>query len=102
MGEIDRPPAPKASASGSAGGGTLNGAEADRFQRGLDSGLAKAAPSATGLNQKIYQSHRRRLDLFVANVSEGAKMWPSREPTWFCHSCRMWHETLLRALTMAL
>lgn len=59
MGEIDRPPAPKASASGSAGGGTLNGAEADRFQRGLDSGLAKAAPSATGLNQKIYQSQKK-------------------------------------------
>ena len=80
----------------------MNGAETDRFQGGLDSGLAKAAPSATGLSQKIYQSQRRRLDLFVANVSEGAKMWPSREPTWFCHGCRMSHETLLRALTMAL
>eukprot|EP00434_Breviolum_minutum_P011884 symbB.v1.2.010485.t1/scaffold674.1/size176181/2 len=34
------------------------------FQRGLDSGLAKAAPLATGLSQKTYKSYRRRLELF--------------------------------------
>ena len=34
------------------------------FQRGLDSGLAKVAPSATGLSQKTYKSYRRRLELF--------------------------------------
>ena len=32
--------------------------------RGLDSGLAKAAPSADGLSQKTYRSFRRRLELF--------------------------------------
>ena len=39
-------------------------AVATGFQRGLDSGLAKAAPSATGLSQKTYKSYRRRLELF--------------------------------------
>ena len=34
------------------------------FQRGLDSGLAKAAPSPAGLSQKTYKSYRRRLELF--------------------------------------
>ena len=34
------------------------------FERGLDSGLAKAAPSAQGLTQKTYRSYRGRLDLF--------------------------------------
>ena len=33
--------------------------------RGLDSGLAKSAPSAEGLNQKSYCSYRRRLKLFA-------------------------------------
>ena len=32
--------------------------------RGLDSGLAKAAPKAEGLTQKTYRSYRRRLELF--------------------------------------
>ena len=44
-----------------------NGGEATEtagFQRGLDSGLAKAAPSAVGLSQKTYRSFRRRLELF--------------------------------------
>ena len=36
----------------------------DGFERGLDAGLAKAAPSAQGLTQKTYRSYRRRLDLF--------------------------------------
>ena len=36
----------------------------DFFERGLDAGLAKAAPSAQGLTQKTYRSYRRRLDLF--------------------------------------
>ena len=34
------------------------------WSRGLDSGLAKAAPSAVGLTQTTYRSFRRRLDLF--------------------------------------
>ena len=34
------------------------------FSRGVDSGLAKAAPSAVGLTQSTYRSYRRRLDLF--------------------------------------
>ena len=33
--------------------------------RGLDSGLAKAAPKAEGLTQKGYRSYRRRLELFA-------------------------------------
>ena len=37
--------------------------------RGLDSGLAKAAPSAEGLNQKSYWSYRRRLQLFSKQCS---------------------------------
>ena len=43
-----------------------NGAEeaVGGFQRGLDSGLAKSAPSAVGLSQKTYRSYRRRLELF--------------------------------------
>ena len=32
--------------------------------KGLDSGLAKACPSADGLTQKTYRSYRRRLELF--------------------------------------
>ena len=46
---------------------TANGGDATEaagFQRGLDSGLAKAAPSAVGLSQKTYRSFRRRLELF--------------------------------------
>ena len=42
-----------------------NGAEAPGHTfRGLDSGLAKAAPSAHGLCQRNYRAFRRRLDLF--------------------------------------
>ena len=43
--------------------------------RGLDSGLAKAAPSAKGLSSKTYRAYRRRLQLFSCrpNVAvEGA------------------------------
>ena len=39
------------------------------FERGLDSGLAKAAPSAQGLTQKTYRAYRRRLDLFSRQCS---------------------------------
>ena len=48
------------------GGATANGAQGgqNEFTRGLDSGLAKAAPSAAGLTQSTYRSFRRRLDLF--------------------------------------
>ena len=35
------------------------------FYRGLDSGLAKAAPIADGLTQKTYRSYRRRLQLYA-------------------------------------
>ena len=46
-------------------GATANGAHGQgEFNRGLDSGLAKAAPSAVGLTQTTYRSFRRRLDLF--------------------------------------
>ena len=47
------------------GGAIANGAQGqNEFSRGLDSGLAKAAPSAAGLTQSTYRSFRRRLDLF--------------------------------------
>ena len=47
------------------GGATANGAQGqNEFNRGLESGLAKAAPSAIGLTQSTYRSFRRRLDLF--------------------------------------
>ena len=46
-----------------ANGGTAQPGQGG-FERGLDSGLAKAAPSAIGLNQKTYRAYRRRLDLF--------------------------------------
>ena len=46
-------------------GAAANGAHGQgEFSRGLDSGLAKAAPSAVGLTQTTYRSFRRRLDLF--------------------------------------
>ena len=43
------------------GGATANGAQGgqNEFTRGLDSGLAKAAPSAAGLTQSTYRSFRR-------------------------------------------
>ena len=37
--------------------------------RGLDSGLAKAAPSAKGLSSKTYRAYRRRLQLFSKQCS---------------------------------
>ena len=43
---------------------TANGEVAWANQRGLDSGLAKSAPSAVGLSQRTYRAYRRRLDLF--------------------------------------
>ena len=47
------------------GGAIANGAQGqNEFSRGLDSGLAKAAPSAAGLTQSTYRSFRRRLDQF--------------------------------------
>ena len=51
-----------------ANGGTTTGAAGQGHQqreRGLDSGLAKSAPIAEGLNQKSYRSYRRRLQLFA-------------------------------------
>ena len=44
--------------------GAANGETAAPNNRGLDSGLAKSAPSAVGLNQRTYRAYRRRLDLF--------------------------------------
>ncbi len=41
-----------------------NGETAWNNQRGLDSGLAKSAPSAVGCSQRTYRAYRRRLDLF--------------------------------------
>ena len=41
--------------------------------RGLDSGLAKAAPSADGLSQKNYRSFRRRLELFSLQCRRRSK-----------------------------
>ena len=46
------------------GGHSPVGMGSSNTQRGLDSGLAKAAPTAEGLNQKTYRSYRRRLVLF--------------------------------------
>ena len=47
-------------------GQTANGPPAadGAGQRGLDSGLAKAAPTADKLDQKSYRSYRRRLELY--------------------------------------
>ena len=49
-------------------GGASPHAASDGFgastYKGLDSGLAKSAPSAVGLSQKTYRAYRRRLDLF--------------------------------------
>ena len=50
--------------SHAAASATANGEVAWSNQRGLDSGLAKSAPSAVGLNQRTYRAYRRRLDLF--------------------------------------
>ena len=47
------------------GGAAANGAQGQgNLSRSLDSGLAKAAPSAAGLTQSTYRCYRRRLDLF--------------------------------------
>ena len=51
-----------------ANGGTASQGQGG-FERGLDSGLAKAAPSAQGLTQKTYRAYRRRLDLFSRQCS---------------------------------
>ena len=48
--------------------GAANGETAAPNNRGLDSGLAKSAPSAVGLNQRTYRAYRRRLDLFSPSV----------------------------------
>ena len=45
--------------------GEASGQQSFGFQRGLDSGLAKAAPTAEGLNAKTYRAYRRRLLLFA-------------------------------------
>ena len=64
--------------SGKGGGGSSAAADGDAqangggqasFQRGLDSGLAKAAPSADKLDSKSYRSYRRRLLLFSKQCS---------------------------------
>ena len=67
------PPSGKGGGEVNPGGGALalegtsptagNGAAAP--YRGLDSGLAKAAPSTDGLSQKTYRSYRRRLELYM-------------------------------------
>lgn len=51
----DPPPVPGLPGGAEASGGSF---------RGLDSGLAKAAPNAHGLCQRNYRAYRRRLDLF--------------------------------------
>ena len=64
--------------SGKVGGGSSAAADGDAqangggqasFQRGLDSGLAKAAPSADKLDSKSYRSYRRRLLVFSKQCS---------------------------------
>ena len=55
------PPAATAALTANGDGGAPG---QQSYERGLDSGLAKAAPSAQGLSQKTYRSFRRRLDLF--------------------------------------
>ena len=64
--------------SGKGGGGSSAAADGDAqangggqasFQRGLDSGLAKATPSADKLDSKSYRSYRRRLLLFSKQCS---------------------------------
>ena len=63
--EVDhRPLRPPAAAQTPAANGPGGQQGQGGFERGLDSGLAKAAPSAQGLTQKTYRSYRRRLDLF--------------------------------------
>ena len=64
---------------------TANGgevAEMTGFQRGLDSGLAKAAPSAVGLSQKTYRSFRRRLELFGRQCLRRGRSQLLKELTW--------------------
>ena len=51
-------------ATANGNGATGNGDAAFQGNRGLDSGLAKSAPSAVGLSQRNYRAYRRRLDLF--------------------------------------
>ena len=50
--------------SGAQSRGTASGNGVGTFSKGLDSGLAKTAPNAEGLNQRTYRSYRRRLLLF--------------------------------------
>ena len=61
----------KGGGQGSAGGSDeqANGGGHSLNQRGLDSGLAKAAPSAEKLDSKSYRSYRRRLLLFAKQCS---------------------------------
>ena len=49
------------------------GRHSEPAYRGLDSGLAKAAPSADGLSQKNYRSFRRRLELFSLQCRRRSK-----------------------------
>ena len=57
-------PVPPAAAAATTANGDGGAPGQQSYERGLDSGLAKAAPSAQGLSQKTYRSFRRRLDLF--------------------------------------
>ena len=68
-------------ANGAGGKGGKNGGQQPAeeagggwgFGRGLDSGLAKAAPSAEKLTQKSYRSYRRRLKLFAKQCSRRSR-----------------------------
>ena len=57
------------------GGAADNGTQGTPAQggRGLDSGLAKSAPSAEGLNQKSYRSYRRRPKLFAKQCARRSR-----------------------------
>ena len=57
------------------GGAADNGTQGTPAQggRGLDSGLAKSAPSADGLNQKSYRRYRRRPKLFAKQCARRSR-----------------------------
>ena len=60
--DVPIPPSPPRAANGASPGTPSSGSN---NYRGLDSGLAKAAPSAEGLTQSGYRSYRRRLELYA-------------------------------------
>ena len=55
---------------GAAGTGPHGVSVSNGVGRGLDSGLAKSCPSAEGLTQKTYRSHRHRLKSCQATFKE--------------------------------